>query len=160
MIFLKFQKVFYGFYWPLPSNHRISSYYGYRVSPTAGASNFHKGIDIPASEGTYFLALFDSVISFVGFNGSSGYCIICSTDLYKIIYCHTSPNYIVSVGDKVIAGQIIGQVGPKYVYDVVGNPYHDSTGKPTNGATTGCHLHLSIKENNEYKNPLDFLQND
>ena len=56
-------------------------------------------------------------------------------------------------------GQVIGQVGPKYVYNVIGNPYHDSTGRPTNGATTGCHLHLSIKENNEYKNPLDFLQN-
>ena len=53
---------------------------------------------------------------------------------------------------------VIGQVGPKYVYDVVGNPYHDSTGRPTNGSTTGCHLHVTIKLDSNAVNPLDYIE--
>ena len=72
----------------------------------------------------------------------------------KISYCHVNPNFMVSVGDKVKQGQVIGKVGPKYVYGVPGNNYKDSTGKPTNGATTGPHLHLGIRVDGNYKNPL------
>lgn len=146
-----------GFYWPLPSNHRISSYFGHRVSPTTGASSYHKGIDIPSTENTYFLSIMDCKVIYVGFSGSGGYSIICSNGSYTISYCHISPNFLVSVGDSIIAGQVIGQVGPKYVYDVIGNPYHDSTGKPTNGATTGCHLHVTFKVDGSTVNPLDYI---
>ena len=46
----------------------------------------------------------------------------------------------------------------KYVYGVVGNTYKDASGRPTNGATTGCHLHIGFRLNEEYVNPLDYLQ--
>lgn len=156
-ILLQYLIVLIGFYWPLPNNHRISSYFGKRVSPTTGASSYHQGIDIPANSGTYFLAIMDSEIIFLGFKGSGGYTIICENNQYKISYCHVSPRFIVNVGDKVIAGQVIGQVGPKNVYDVIGNPYKDSSGNPTNGATTGSHLHITFKVNNTTVNPLDFI---
>ena len=39
------------------------------------------------------------------------------------------------------------------------NPYRDSTGNATNGATTGPHLHLTIRENNLAINPLQFFSN-
>ena len=39
-------------------------------------------------------------------------------------------------GDYVSQGQVIGYVGPKYVYGVKGNQYKDKNGIPTNGATT------------------------
>lgn len=74
-----------------------------------------------------------------------------------IMYSHVSPDFIVNVGDFVTRGQIIGNVGPKYVYNVPNNPYKASTGKPTNGATTGAHLHFCIKKNGEYVDPLDYL---
>lgn len=38
-----------------------------------------------------------------------------------------------------------------------GNQYHDENGLPTNGATTGPHLHLGIRIDNKYQNPLDFF---
>ena len=38
-----------------------------------------------------------------------------------------------------------------------GNQYHDSEGKPTNGATTGPHLHLGIRINEKYVNPLNYF---
>ena len=93
-----------------------------------------------------------------GFNGSGGYTIICKNNEYILSYCHVSSDFIVTVGDIILAGQVIGQVGPKNVYDVVGNPYKDSNGNPTNGATTGSHLHLTFKVNNQAVNPLDYIQ--
>lgn len=61
-------------------------------------------------------------------------------------------------GDKIERSQVLGQVGPLNVYDVVGNPYKDKNGNPTNGSTTGCHLHFSIKIENIAKDPLDFVE--
>lgn len=158
----KGEKIFYGnlnFAWPIPGYTTISSPFGKRTAPTSGASTFHKGTDIPAPEGTALVATCDGEITFIGFLGGGGYTITITTvDGIKISYCHVSPNYIVIVGQKVEQGEIIGNVGPKYVYGVVGNNYKDTTGNPTNGATTGCHLHIGFRVNNEYANPMDYLK--
>lgn len=146
----------YGFAWPIPGYNKITSYFGKRNSPTQGASSYHKGIDIGAPEGTVLIAVADGEITYTGFLGGGGYTITLSIEDMKITYCHVSPTFIVEVGQKVERGEIIGYVGPKYVYGVKGNMYTDSTGKPTNGATTGCHLHLGIRVNGEYTNPLNY----
>ena len=39
----------------------------------------------------------------------------------------------------------------------LGNQYYDENGNPTNGATTGPHLHLGIRINEKYVNPLDYF---
>lgn len=147
-----------GFAWPIPGYTTITSYFGKRNSPTAGASSYHKGLDIGAPEGTTLIATVDGEITFTGFLGGGGYTITLSRDNMKITYCHVSPNYIVKEGDFVQRGQIIGYVGPKYVYGVKGNTYHDSSGKPTNGATTGCHLHFGIRIDEQYTDPLNYFQ--
>lgn len=143
--------------WPLPGYTSISSYFGKRKSPTTGASSSHAGMDIPAPEGTAFIATTDGTITFTGFLGAGGYTITITSGNLKISYCHCSPNYIVKEGDTVVKGQVIGYVGPKYVYGVSGNQYADENGNPTNGATTGCHLHIGFRLDNKYVNPLDYL---
>lgn len=156
------QLFFYGnqnFAWPIPGYTRISSPFGKRNAPTSGASTYHKGVDIPAPEGTNLIATTNGQITFTGFLGGGGYTITLTTqDNLKISYCHVSPYYIVSEGDIITQGQLIGNVGPKYVDGVAGNKYTDSTGRHTNGATTGCHLHIGFRLNNNYVNPLDYLQ--
>ena len=82
----------FGYTWPIPNFYKISSYFGHRNSPT-----FHSGLDIPASENTYFLASISGTIVFTGFNGSGGYTIILENENTKIIYCHVSPNFLVNV---------------------------------------------------------------
>lgn len=145
------------FYWPVPGYNRISSYFGKRNSPTAGASSFHQGIDIPAPAGTNLVAVFSGIVTYIGFNGSGGYAIHLKNNNIQFIYHHVSPNYIVNIGDYVYSGQIIGQVGPKNIYGVKNNPYKDSSGRPTNGATTGPHLHFTIKKDGRAVNPLNYF---
>lgn len=135
-----------GFVWPIPGYMQISSPFGKRKAPTGGASSFHYGTDIPAPEGTKLIAIANGEITFRSFLGAGGYTITLSFDNYKVSYCHVSPNFIVSVGDHVSQGQVIGYVGPKYVYGVPGNPYCDATGKPTNGATTRLSFASSVLE--------------
>ena len=148
--------------WPAPGYYAINSYYGKRVAPTTGASTYHKGIDIGAPEGSSFIAVTNGTITYVGFLGGGGYTITLTDEKndngeIKYSYCHCDPDFIVETGDYVYKGQIIGYVGPKYVYGVVGNQYSDENGIPTNGATTGPHLHFGMRINNEYVNPLDYL---
>lgn len=131
-----------NFTWPIPGYSKITSPFGKRTSPTSGASSFHKGIDIGAPTGTNLFAITNGKITFADFLGGGGYTITLTHDNMKITYCHVSPNFIVSVGDMISKGQLIANVGPKYVYNVQNNPYKDSSGRPTNGATTGSHLHL------------------
>ncbi len=38
-----------------------------------------------------------------------------------------------------------------------GNTYKDKDGEPTNGATTGCHMHLGVRIDNKYINPLELF---
>lgn len=118
-----------GFIWPAPGYTRINSYFGKRTSPTAGASSYHKGIDIGAPQGAKLVAIADGSISFADFFGGGGYTITLTHEDFKITYCHIDPNFLVSLGEEVKQGQVIALVGPKYVTGVKNNPYHDATRK-------------------------------
>lgn len=144
--------------WPVPGYTYISSYFGYRNLPTTGASTYHSGIDIPAPSGTNILSICDGTVTFASWGAGGGYTIVIENEEIKVTYCHVSPIFIVSRGDTIKAGQIISTVGPKNVYGINNNPYKDSEGNPTNGATTGSHLHLTIKKDEIPINPLDFYK--
>ena len=140
--------------WPLPNYTTISSYFGPRISPTSGASSYHSGIDIPAPEGTEIFSASSGIVIYQAFNGSNGYTLKIQNGSTIFSYSHISPNFIISVGDFIEKGKRIAYVGPKYIYNLPHNPYSDSSGKQTNGATTGTHLHFSISINNELIDPL------
>lgn len=63
------------------------------------------------------------MISYVGFLGGGGYTITLTDDHsekgeIKYSYCHCDPNFIVSIGDRIVKGQVLGKVGPKYIEGV------------------------------------------
>ena len=92
------------------------------------------------------------------FNGSGGCTVVVANGNLTFTYCHVSPTFIVCVGQKVQKGDLIAYVGPKNVYGFSENIYRDSNGNPTNGATTGSHLHLSISENGTAVDPLKYVK--
>lgn len=148
------------FIWPIPNYMTITSPFGKRISPTISASSFHKGIDIGAPEGTKLYAVCDGEITFADFLGGGGYTITLSAGDFKFTYCHVSPHFRVLVGNEILKGEYIANVGPKNVYGITNNPYKDKNGNPTNGATTGCHLHFGVRYQGKYIDPMCLFDHD
>lgn len=71
------------------------------------------------------------------------------------MYTHLEPKFMLEKGSFLKGGEVIAKVGPKYVEK---SPYVDSTGKYTNGLTTGPHLHFGVRYLGNYINPLNVLQ--
>ena len=147
----------YDYQWPVIGYNTITSEFGNRQAPTKGSSTYHTGIDIAAPSGANIVSSIKGYISFVGFSGAGGHTIKVKKDNIEVIYCHVDSAYYPVLGKYVDKGEVIGRVGPKNIYDVTNNPYKDSKGNPTNGATTGSHLHFSIKINNSFVNPLNIM---
>ncbi len=116
----------------------VSSPYGYRVYPTTGAKDLHRGVDITAAQGTPVAAIHDGKVVSAGDTGSYGLCVVIEDDKgYQSRYAHCS-TLSVSAGQDVRRGDVIGAVG-------------------STGDSTGPHLHLEVMLNGEYLNPYYFV---
>ncbi len=140
--------------WPTLQYKYITSYYGYRTHPIYGYKMYHNGIDIGAPKGAKIVSVTDGKVIRTGWYGGYGYSISIQKDEYIFLYGHIDPNIIVNVGDYITKGDVIAYVGPKNVYGVINNRYKDELGNPTNGSTTGPHLHLTVFFNNKTIDPL------
>lgn len=107
--------------------------------------------------GTNIVSVLSGKVTLAQFYGAGGCTIIVSSGEYQIYYCHVSPNFLVYVGQIVNQGELIANVGPKNVYGFSNNYYKDANGNPTNGSTTGPHLHLGIFKNGVAIDPLSFF---
>ena len=124
--------------WPIPASSRITSYFGYRNAPTAGASTYHRGIDVGAPTGTKVLASIAGTVTKAGYNYSSGYHIVIDHgDGVETKYFHAS-KLLVKVGDYVQRGQTIMLVG-------------------STGVSTGPHLHFGLYVNGTAVDPLKYV---
>ncbi|GAB4044623.1 M23 family metallopeptidase [Spirosoma litoris] len=125
--------------WPLAGTVRITSAFGNRVAPTAGASTDHTGIDLAAPVGTPVKCPADGAVTNVYTTGSGGNQLtILHDNGLTTGYAHLS-RYGVKSGDRVLTGQIIAYTG-------------------NTGTTTGPHLHFSVKDKlGQFVDPLNYL---
>ena len=142
-----------GFMWPVAGYYTISSPFGQRKSGN------HTGMDIagPGISGRPILAIADGVVymaqtswtSSMGKSGYASYGNFCavnhgtmtikgSSAKYVAFYAHAT-KIIVSVGQTVKQGQVLGYVG-------------------TTGNSTGPHLHIGIQKNGAWVNPYGLLR--
>lgn len=127
-----------AFTWPCPSSTRVTSDYGNRVSPTAGASSNHKGIDIGAAQGADIIAAADGTVKAATYSSAAGnYVMIDHGGGLYTVYMHAS-SLNVSVGQAVTAGQVIAKVG-------------------STGISTASHLHFGVSLNGSYVSPWSYL---
>lgn len=103
------------------------------------------------------MLLIIGTVIFTGFYGADGYTIIVQNGNYQALYAHCSPQFLVRENQRILQGQKIGEVGPMYIDTEENTKYFDKTGRKTNGALTGTHLHLTIKKDGIAVNPLDYL---
>ena len=128
-----------GVTWLLPINYtRFSSPFGYRIHPIYGDWRFHYGVDLSAPQGTPIYATRGGRVTYATYDSSSGYYVsINHLDGFVSKYLHMT-HYIVSPGQYVAAGQIIGYCG-------------------STGASTGPHLHFSLYYNGSAVNPAKYI---
>lgn len=126
------------FLWPMPSSTVISSGYGPRVAPTAGATSYHRGIDISCAMGSEVTAAAPGVVIYASYIGSGGNCVIIDHgNGLSTCYMHLSA-FACKVGDEVKGGQTIALSG-------------------STGVSTGPHLHFAVRVNGEYVDPAPYL---
>ena len=125
-----------SFIWPVDSTY-ITSRYGERSAPTAGASTNHKAIDIGAKSGDPIYAAADGQVASATYNNGLGYYVSIEHDGETATRYSHMTNFIVQPGEHVKQGQIIGYVGES-------------------GIATGSHLDYAVIKNGQQVDPMQY----
>ena len=112
--------------------------YGWRTHPITGKQSFHTGVDLANVQGTPIYAAKGGTVTTATYDGVYGYYVtINHGDGFSTLYGHMT-NYVVSPGQTVTGGQVIGYMG-------------------STGWSTGPHLHFTIYYNGNTVNPMDYI---
>lgn len=120
---------------PLATYKYVSCYFG---------GNGHRGTDYAAPGGTEIYAVSGGVVTAAAYHYSWGYYVQVyhgkddNGNTYSTLYAHMNSAPVVSVGQNVSKGQVLGYVG-------------------STGNSTGNHLHLEMKVNNVLVNVMNYL---
>jgi murein DD-endopeptidase MepM/ murein hydrolase activator NlpD len=89
-------------------------------------SHCHTGLDFAAPSGTPIHAIAAGTVTSAGYDGAYGnQTIVTLDDGTEVWYCHQT-SYLVSKGERVVPGQVIGSVG-------------------STGNVTGPHVHIEVR---------------
>lgn len=125
--------------WVWPARGTLTSGFGPRWG------SFHNGIDIANRAWTPIVAARSGWVREAGWCRGYGYCVkLGHPGGVETIYGHLVTEPVVSAGEEVTVGQLIGHMGS--TYDRAGGGY-----------STGVHLHFTILVNGKAVNPLRFL---
>lgn len=124
---------------PLTKPSWIVSPYGLRIHPVENVWKMHHGVDLDGDLNDPIVAARSGVVTYTAYEeyGGGYYIFINHGDGYSSTYMHMT-HYIVSAGDIVSAGQIVGYMGDT-------------------GLCTGVHLHFGIYYNGKSVNPADYV---
>lgn len=126
--------------WVSPvSGYTLTSPFGMRLHPVLGYYRMHNGIDMACAQGTPIYATRAGKVTVASYQagGAGNYVSINHLDGFASIYMHMT-HYVVSAGQTVSQGQLIGYVG-------------------STGISTGPHLHFGISYAGTYVNPLAYI---
>ena len=126
--------------WITPvSGFTLTSAFGMRKHPVLGVVRMHNGVDLACAQGTPIYATRAGKVTTASYQagGAGNYVSINHLDGFSSVYMHMT-HYVVSVGQSVSQGQLIGYVG-------------------STGISTGPHLHFGVSYAGTYVNPLAYI---
>lgn len=127
-----------GWMTPVPYYTLTSAFNPNRLHPVYGYVRPHNGVDLACAQGTPIYASRSGKVTTTTYGKDAGYYVsINHGDGFASVYMHMT-HYIVSAGQYVEQGQVIGYVG-------------------STGASTGPHLHFGISYNGTYVNPMKYI---
>lgn len=127
--------------WPVAASGTvITSQFGIREHPIQGVVKQHTGLDIGgAPTGTPVVAAADGVVSYAGWLGGYGNCVMVNHGNGIVtLYGHGS-KVVASLNQEVKKGDTILEIG-------------------STGNSTGPHLHFEVRINGQYVNPLNYVK--
>ena len=122
----------------LDGNWRITSPFGMRIHPITKETKMHNGIDlagVPINTSVY--TPIDGVVTTSMLSVSAGNWVVIKNGNTEVEFMHLNIRDV-KKGDTVKKGQKIGGVG-------------------STGASTGVHLHIGAKVNNQYIDPKPYI---
>ena len=126
--------------WVTPvSGFRLTSAFGMHKHPVLKVTRMHNGVDMACAQGTPIYATRAGKVTRTAYQagGAGNYVSINHLDGFSSVYMHMT-HYVVSTGQNVSQGQLIGYVG-------------------STGISTGPHLHFGISYAGTYVNPLAYI---
>jgi len=117
----------------------MGSAFGFRIDPFSGETTLHSGIDLNVPKGTSLYPIKEGIIYKTGVLENYGlYIIINHEGGYSSLYGHLD-QILVSENDEVKLDQIIAKTG-------------------NTGRSTGPHLHLELRYNNQPIDPVPLIR--
>lgn len=121
-----------------PVSAVMTSPFGWRIDPFGDEQKFHYGLDLGVPTGTDVLAFAAGTVEYIGESDIFGqYLQIDHGNGIKTFYAHCS-KLCVRQGKTVAAGEKVAESG-------------------STGNSTGPHLHLELKRDGMYLNPLHYV---
>lgn len=120
-----------------PLKGKITSKFGSRRHPITGKQSFHNGVDIAVPVGTAIQAPADGVVTERWDHDRGGRCLAIECSGIRFGFAHLCKRFVLT-GDKVKAGETIAESG-------------------NTGASTGPHLHFTVKVNGAWVDPLKYF---
>ena len=128
-----------GFIWPLPGAGRVTTEFGADQWVNGVFSSGHKGLDIAIAGGTPIYAAHNGTVAATTGHWTYGNVVMIDNgDGISTLYAHMQSAAIVSVGQTVTQGQVIGYVG-------------------STGNSSGNHLHFEVRVNGVRQNPRNYI---
>ena len=122
-----------------PVSGLVTSRFGWRSHPVSGEQDFHKGVDIAATQGTPILAALPGVVEQTGYSESYGnFVVLRHSDNLRTTYNHCS-EILAKEGEQLARGDRIALVG-------------------STGISTGPHLHFEVEVKGLKADPLQALE--
>lgn len=128
---------------PISNKHltHLHTLFGLRMHPLLGYVRPHNGLDFTAPEGTPVYATGDGKVAYAQYSQSYGNVVYINHGFdFETRYAHLT-RFIVSPGQEVKRGQVIGYVG-------------------NTGLSVSAHLHYEVLYKNDFINPINFFQRD
>jgi len=141
---------------PVENFQGYSSPFGYRSSPTGGyTTEFHRGLDMAAPEGSYIRSWWAGRVVEVSDKGACGTSVVIESGEWEHVYCHMQGH----VGRDGSGRYMIDRAGGVQIWEGQQVPVGTRIGRVgMTGRTTGPHLHWGLKYTKQLVDPALVLR--
>jgi murein DD-endopeptidase MepM/ murein hydrolase activator NlpD len=146
-----------GASFPVENFQTYTSPFGYRSSPdgTGSSTQFHRGLDMAAPEGSYIRSWWAGKVVEVSDNSSCGTSVVIESGQWEHVYCHM----LGSAGRDARGKYVVDRAGGIKIYDGQTLPAGTRIGRVgMTGRTTGPHLHWGLKYASQWVDPALVLR--